>query len=386
MLAPMSALPASSMDGLAPTLKSSHGLFLNWPILHAMAHGASAIDLGGLTLRNLEDARQFAREYGFDIDRPAVLAHIGRAHREAVEFIVETFLDGRDELIPQEVAAPDDVLRLLVYASRQARPTRLRRAWACAVLKVMHGVFYIDNDLKLRHFDAIRRQVFDGLESVLLQQGDQHFLTDGELRLPLVHVERKNNKGRHSILLKLLQKAAYVAADVCDHLGLRLVFETRFECLLALQVLQRAHLVSVTNVVSHRIRNTLIDLDLARRCHERYRAELEGSVQYPTALLAAIDAEMAATATAFEEVANPHSAASYRSLQITLRKMIQLEGEVGGEGRRFFFDYEIQLLDRDSYQCSLIGPASHAAYKQRQIDTARARVLGAELIASLGDL
>lgn len=372
------------MDGPAPTLKSSHGLFLNWPLLHAMANGASAIDLGGLTLRNADDARQFAREYGFDVDRPAVMAHIQRAHREAVAFIAETFLDGRADRIPQEIAAPDDVLRLLVYASRQARQNRLRRAWACAVLKVMHGVFYIDNDLKLRHFDEIRRQVFDGLDAVLQRHGDQYLLSDGELRLPLVHVERKNNKGRHSILLKLLQKAAYVAADVCDHLGLRLVFATRFECLLALQVLQRAHLVSVTNVVSHRIRNNLIDLDLARRCHERHRAELEAADTYPADLLASIDAEMAAAASAFPEVDNPHSAASYRSLQITLRKMIQLDPGDGGEGQSFFFDYEIQLLDRDSYQGSLVGPASHAAYKQRQVETARARVLGPELLQALG--
>jgi uncharacterized protein (TIGR04562 family) len=372
------------MDGLAPSLKSSHGLFLNWPFLSAIANGESAIDLGGLTLRSLEDAHQFAREYGFDIDRPGVMAHIAGAHREAIEFIVATFLGGDAARIPQEIAAPDDVLRLLVYASRQARQNQLRRAWACAVLKVMHGVFYIDNDLKLRHFDAVREQVFEGLDAVLLEHDGQHFLTDGELRLPIVSFERKNNKGRHSILLKLLQKAAYVAADVCDHLGVRLVFATRFECLLALQLLQRAHLVSVTNVVSQRIRNNLLDFDAARRCHAKYRAELQAAVEYPAALLALIDAEMDADAGRFNEVANPHSAASYRSMQVTLRKMIHVDAVEAGPELSFFFDYEIQLLDRDSYQSSLKGPASHGAYKQRQVETARARVFGPELLQSLG--
>jgi uncharacterized protein (TIGR04562 family) len=37
-------------------------------------------------------------------------------------------------------------------------------------------------------------------------------------------------------------------------------------------------------------------------------------------------------------------------------------------------------MDQESYQRSLTGPASHAAYKQRQVDTARTRVFGRELL------
>jgi uncharacterized protein (TIGR04552 family) len=44
--------------------------------------------------------------------------------------------------------------------SLRGQQVDLRRMWACAVLKVMHGIFYIDNNLKLRHFHAIRSQVF----------------------------------------------------------------------------------------------------------------------------------------------------------------------------------------------------------------------------------
>ncbi|UUZ50881.1 TIGR04552 family protein [Massilia sp. B-10] len=112
--------------------------------------------------------------------------------------------------------------------------------WSCALLKVMHGIFYIDSDLKLRHFNAIREQVFASLDEVILKDGEQYFLTDGEVCLPLLHYDKKSHKGRNSILLKLLQKAAYLAADIYDHLGVRMVFMTRFECLLALHALQRA--------------------------------------------------------------------------------------------------------------------------------------------------
>jgi uncharacterized protein (TIGR04562 family) len=49
----------------------------------------------------------------------------------------------------------------------------------------------------------------------------------------------------------------------------------------------------------------------------------------------------------------------------------------------FFFEYEIQLMDKASHSRTLEGPASHDAYKKRQVETARLRVLGRELIRYL---
>ncbi|MYM21068.1 TIGR04552 family protein [Duganella sp. FT135W] len=373
------------MTELHASLRSDGKLSLNWSYLNAIANGISAIDLGALALRNLHDARQFVREYGFDLEQPAAVALIGRAHAEAVAFIRCSFLEpGQAGLIPPEVATPDDPLQLLVYASLRGQQVDLRRMWSCAVLKVMHGIFYIDNNLKLRHFHAIRAQVFGTLDEVIRHDGKQHFLTDGEVCLPLLHYDRKDNKGRNSILLKLLQKAAYLAADIFDHLGVRLVFATRCECLLALRTLQRAHLLSVTNVDAERTRNTLLDLDAAKQVFCKYRAQLEHSTDYPLDLLRQMDAELAEIAQPQTRCDNPHSGVGFNSIQVTVRKMIHVQQldaapeqdyDVG-----FFFEYEIQLMDEASYQRSLSGPASHEAYKKRQLDTARTRVFGRELI------
>lgn len=373
------------MPTLTPTLKSTGKFSLNWSYLNAIANGVSAIDLGALALRNLHDARQFVREYGFDLDQPAAPRLIRQAHAEAVDFICQTFLTPEQvALIPDEVRTPDDPLQLLVYASLRGQQVDLRRMWACAVLKVMHGIFYIDNNLKLRHFHAIRSQVFGSLDEVIRSDGECYFLTDGEICLPLLHYDRKNNKGRNSILLKLLQKAAYLAADIFDHLGVRLVFATRFECLLALRALQRAHLLSVTNVDAGRTRNTLLDLEAAKQIFNRYRARIAASEGYPVELLRQMDAELAEQAQPLTRCDNPHSGSGYNSVQVTVRKMIHVQQldaapeqdyDVG-----FFFEYEIQLMDADSYQRSLTGPASHDAYKKRQVDTARTRVFGRELL------
>jgi len=386
------------MTQLKPSLKSARGLAFSWTYLNQIATGVSAIDLTALDLRNIDDARQFAREYGFDIDRPAEIDRIRRAHAEAVQFITHTFLsESERDLIPPEVADPADVLQLLVYASRHVTQADPRRLWSCAVLKVMHCVFYIDNNLKLRHFNIIRQQVFDGFNEVLRHDGDQHYLTDGEICLPLVVCEKKSNKGRRSILLKLLQKAEYVAADIYDHLGLRLVLNTRFECLLALRILQRAHLISVINIESQRTRNNMLDLEAAREVVRNYRDQLDQAEDYPAALLQQMDEELIAHSQVGPRQDNPHSASTYQSLQITVRKMIHLPEETGiagtataegGDGPRdrrvsFFFEYEIQLLDKASYGRTIEGPASHGAYKQRQIETARRRVFGPELLAWL---
>jgi hypothetical protein len=97
-----------------------------------------------------------------------------------------------------------------------------------------------------------------------------------------------------------------------------------------------------------------------------------------------MDAELAEIAQPQTRCDNPHSGVGFNSIQVTVRKMIHVQQldaapeqdyDVG-----FFFEYEIQLMDEASYQRSLSGPASHEAYKKRQVDTARTRVFGRELI------
>jgi uncharacterized protein (TIGR04552 family) len=162
-----------------PSLKCQGKFSLNWTYLNAIASGVSAIDLGGLALRNKHDAHQFVREYGFDIDNPHAREVIARAHGEALEFVCASFLTAQQAaLIPREVRVPDDPLDLLVYASLHGNEeVELRRMWSCAVLKVMHGIFYIDNNLKLRYFNTIRQQVFASLDEVIHEEDGQFYLS-----------------------------------------------------------------------------------------------------------------------------------------------------------------------------------------------------------------
>ena len=377
---------------------------LNWNQLNAVIAGVSAIDLPSLAIRTRGDARNFAREYGFDVDSPLALEEITRVHREAVTFIETNFLTpSQRALVSEDVRNPGNVLDLLVYSSNHLNKSNLKQQWSCAVLKVMHGIFHIDHDSKLMYFDEIRKQIFDSIDKVIFEDEDgRHFLKDGTTMIPLFKFQKKRNKGRQSVLLKLLQKPSYVASDIYDHLGIRLVFETKAECLFALKHLRRCHLLTVTNIKPFRSRNNLVDMKSSKKIFNRFKPLLNRTEGYPTEVLKRIDEELEASYIRRSRDNNPHSSIDFRAIQITARKMIrianplyrQLQDLIGfvsgkidlpqdllpkAESARdlsFYFDFELQLLDRKSYEASLHGPASHDAYKKRQLETAGKRVLG----------
>ncbi len=383
---------------------------INWSQLNAIVTGVSAIDMASLSIRTRDEAKMFAREYGFDIEDPHALDEVRNAHAEAVAFICEYFLEENErDLIPPEVRQPESYLDLLVYSSNYLNKSNVRQMWACAVLKVMHGIFHIDHDFKLRYFDTIRAQIFASWDRMLEFHGDRHYLSGQQICLPLYLFQRKRNKGRKSILLKLLQKASYVASDIYDHLGMRLVFETKMETLYALKLLYKSHQISVINVKPFRSKNNLIEFNHAKKIFNRYRPLLDRAGTYPIELFKKMDRELEAAFIAARHKDNPHSSDQYQSIQVTVRKMVRVPNpiyqqvealrQLVGEYRAvppqllrteaidkeyaFYFDYEIQLMDRQSYLKSINGPASHQAYKKRQIETARRRVLGPQLVRSL---
>jgi uncharacterized protein (TIGR04562 family) len=120
------------------------------------------------------------------------------------------------------------------------------------------------------------------------------------------------------------------------------------------------------------------------------------------------------TAPVSTKKANPHSATSYRSVQITCRQLITAPNplfswldkmdnpdEAGSDLRtlnpayrelkdlvsdwhsvkeereiKAFFPFEVQIMDSDAYSDTVSGTAAHVRYKMSQIRTARRRVLG----------
>ena len=73
---------------------------------------------------------------------------------------------------------------------------------------------------------------------------------------------------------------------------------------------------------------------------------------------------------------NPDSLSDYRAIHITERPLIRVKSEELGRAIRFYFPYELQLVDLAHHQENLSGQSAHARYKQNKLRQARKRVLG----------
>jgi uncharacterized protein (TIGR04552 family) len=88
--------------------------------------------------------------------------------------------------------------------------------------------------------------------------------------------------------------------------------------------------------------------------------------------------EQARERAEYLEKANEFSGKEYRFIKFINRKLVTVN--VGENERRqkfrFFYPYEIQVMDYNTYVNTLSGPMAHDEYKARQRKRARERVLG----------
>ena len=340
----------------------------SWQTLRTIIGGTSGLDIPRLDLATLAEAHEFLHGYGFDWDDPTHRAEVLAIRDDALSFIEEELLPPPDGVAP-EVGAEPDIRKLLLWAS--VRPDDDRQRWSCALLRVMHTRAHVDSHLQDTYGPQIREQIHSRFAPHLLGAGDDLRLGDGGYSVPLVGFEMRSIKPWRSVLAKLLHKPENVAADVFDHVGVRLITPTRLDALRAVYYMRANNVVMFTNIKPTRSRNTLVDLDRLEEEMGRLDAALASGAITPEDRQAAL--HRAADAFAPGGVVRNHnrfSAESYRSIQFTSRQMIRVPGA------RFFFPYEVQILDRRSYAQARDGRASHELYKARQRDTVRRRVLG----------
>ncbi len=338
-----------------------------WETLGAIIDGRSAIDLARLHFETQEEAAGFLHRYGFDLqdseDRRAVEA----LRQEALGF-VEDLLKDDPIALPQVIREQDDVLVLMLWASLGAPHGRSKQLWSCALLRVMHTLAHSGSNLELRYDAQIHAQILAQFEPHIHETADAKTgetklcLGAGEDAVPLAYVNLKRDKPRRSVLIKLLHKPGNVATTIYDRIGVRLVTEDRLDALCAVRYLRKHHVIVFSNVVPERTRNSLIDL-------EAFHALYDRTPDRGSALREAV-AQLAPPK--LDALLNPHSAEDYRSIQFTCRQLIKpRDGSAD-----FFYPYEVQILERPTYERLTLGNASHDAYRARQLETVKRRVLG----------
>ena len=361
--------------------------------------GGSPIDLEALRVHSPEAAWDFALNYGYDMAVPAQRAHVMRVYEDALDFLEGVVLEGTDLHVLAEVARLEDPLDLLLWASE--RPPTARGRWACALLRVMHTLFHVDHNVNLRSLPEIQRQVFERYDRFLVQE-DGRLLLRGAYDVPLVAVERKENKDRVSMLLKMLHKPENVAETIYDQIGIRFVAEDHLGVLMVIRFLLDHHVLMPTHIKPSRSRNLMIDLQALESWMDDLPSAFSIQDLNPDRRRE-LNARLALKTTGGGQ--NPFSSREYAAIQFTARTLVRLpspatraletlqerlqtmgDTELSDLARipeliqeteefTFFFAHEVQVMELSGFQNAQSGPASHAEYKQRQRDAARRRVL-----------
>lgn len=118
-------------------------------VLQTLVGGTPSLDIQRLNIRGLDEAHHFVKAYGYDLSSEKDLDLLWRYYRRAVNYI-RTHLLQEGEEIPEMLADPNQLKNLaylLIYASTREVKQNSVQNWACAILRVMHVLVHLENDL-----------------------------------------------------------------------------------------------------------------------------------------------------------------------------------------------------------------------------------------------
>ena len=361
---------------------------------------------------NEDSAERFLGAYGFDLHDPIEKAELHGTLQEALRFIKTYFLKPAAESglpieIPKKIAEINDIHELLLQAGADSESTL--RHWACSVLRVIHTISHVDRDIRTHYFSDIQTQILDRFYRYLQRDEDGQLYIgkspEDPLRVDLVEFQVKPKKARDSTLMKLLHKPGSVAEELFDRVGVRFVTRTRLDAIRLIHFLEQRNIVVAANIKPSRSRNTLIDTDtLKSRIHANLPKVVEGQMDESEFIDELKKVEFPKQKTG----ENPFSSDHYRAIQFTCRQLIKIKNPLSDYIRdlkkitrgvnldpaialaiekvdqkyiqrvtRFFYPYEIQVMDEVSHVENEKGRSAHKEYKLAQQKAAMMRVMGA---------
>lgn len=390
----------------------------DWESLEVVVGGKSALDskffIGPMS--DSEMVERFLVGYGLDANDPVARAELFGNFQEALQFIRRYFLkegneEGLDLKVPNSIIMITDISDLFLMATGNKEGCdKEDMLWAEIVLKVMHTILHVDKDLRSSYFTEIQTQIFDRFYKYLFRDGEDLFFAEtkkSSLRVPLVEFETKSKKTRDSVIIKLLHKAENVAEELFDRVGVRIVTRNRFDAVRAVKFLIENYVVIPHNVKPSRSTNSLVDLESFKQRHANLVKFALRNDLTEEKFIEAIERETEeSTFKNRSDDRNSHSLSAYQAIQFTCRHLIkyknpflqefidlrkaakeQKEADISkkilnmdyshiARDVRFFYPYEVQVVDQESHLTNTDGEASHVEYKKQQVQTAQKRVFG----------
>ncbi len=352
-------------------------------VFWSLIGGRAVVETPRLSLKSKEEAYAYLKAYGYDMEVVADREKLWGIHSRAIIYI-RTQLMKEGELIPDEISDPKalaDIANLLMLASvrdaeRGSTADSLHK-WSCALLRVMHVISQLHNDLFNYFSLEIQEEIFrpyrqfvqkDPTLGIRLEGGTDHE------SIPLQKFDIKPFKDSDSSITKLLAKPDEVAFGLLDKIGVRFVTANLFDTFRVMRFLVSNHVVSPANVIPNQSNNTLYPVNLFLDVMEGLPKDFDlPAVEIDKLLQARMEKD--ATKAKFLEKPNTFTSRDYRFIKFITRQLVRVTDPNTQKSFSFFYPYEVQVLDYDHYLRSLSGPASHDEYKARQKARARERVL-----------
>ena len=350
----------------------------NSDIMQSLVGGVSAMDLETLSIRNIEQAHSYIRSYGYEVDDEEDQKKIWNYYRRAVTFIQSELLEPGEE-IPHLLAKPDqigDIGHLLIYASTRDSKSGSLRGWACAIVKVIHVLVHLDNDLFYAFSKEIQEQILKPIQSHIYNDpalGTHLGSPSSNESIPLKKFNIKYFKTSDSAITKLLAKPDAVAFTLLDKVGFRFVTKHLYDVFCVMRYLTKHHIISTPHHIPDQCNNTLYPVSIFLEAMESLTRSQEIKPEEVDTFLYERLKE-AGKGVKYVRKPNSFSSADYKFVKFITRQLVHVK--LGGRSLSFFYPFEVQIVDYENFLKNLSGLSSHDEYKKRQRDCARARILG----------
>jgi uncharacterized protein (TIGR04552 family) len=326
-----------------------------------LLRGDSVVDWHRLAFHDEAAVDRFLRLCELDPASPVEMQRLEAVRADAVDYLTRVYHLPLPDEVAEEVAARD----LFLMASRTGPHQRA----ACVVLKVMHIIYHLAGRQALLGLSVSDDAIFREIELKVVR------VVEGLRAAGSAVAEFEwSRKPRDSQITKLLAKRSTLAANIYDKLRFRLIVATFDDLVPTLATLTR-QLVPFNYVVPGESVNQLIDLqDMLER-----RPRLADQV---TTLPG--DGES-------EGPINEFSGPEYRIINFVADLPLRLDRIVPGfepgpdDSHVVFVLTEFQIADKATAVSNESGAQSHEAYKARQHERVKQRLLRDEHDPVVGD-
>jgi len=322
-----------------------------------LLRGDSVIDWHRLAFDDHAAVDRFLRLNEFDPESDEEMGRLEELRLEAVEYLGRVYNLTLPDDVAEGVAARD----LFLVASRQGPHQRA----ACVVLKVMHIIHHIAGRAALLSVSVSDDAIFQQIELKVMKVVE-------ELRAggaPISEFEW-SRKPRDSQITKLLAKRSTLAASIYDKLRFRLIVPKPDDLVPTLSNLTR-QLVPFNYIIPGESLNQLVDFQRVLDRSDHLRGLL-ASMQK--------DWKPPPHAGPYNEFSGPE----YRIINFVADLPLRLErllpaSEIPPDGSHVIFVLtEFQIADKETSIQNESGASSHEAYKARQHEKVRLRLLRGE--------